>query len=379
MIKEKIFEDKVRTDLDYAKHLDNIFDFYDRSAKPEFAEVRDIVNKWFESYPIDEKHELKSRFKKTFSSAFFELFIYQLFTKQGFKLTTHPKLTHTDKTPDFLAEKGDFSFYIEAKEATDLSESEVAQNKKLSALYNAISTCNIPDFWLCIDEFHIKGNKQPSGKRIIELIETESKKFTPEAVANQLEIDAQRESRHIVIDKADVRIEITLLPKSPEIRGDSSIKPIGVYPMGTFWGGPDESIRNAVQKKASRYGDLDKPYLICINALSERGVNSISVHIAILGSVAGTFSTNPNDKDLRWERTKDGVFLSDRGPIATRVSGIFVTRVFPSNVFAAEHWLLKHPYCKLELDCKQLDLQHEELEGTSWQNIPGKTVGEILK
>jgi hypothetical protein len=368
-MQEKIFEDKVRTDLDYAKHLDNTFDFYDRSAKPEFAEVRNTINKWFDSYPVNEKHELKSRFKKTFSSAFFELFIYQLFTKQGFKLTAHPKLTHTDKTPDFLAEKGNFSFYIEAKEATDLTESEVAQNKKLSALYDAISTCEIPDFWLCIDELQIKGSKQPSGRRIIELIEAEAKKFTPEAVANQLELDTRRESRHIIIDK----------PKSPEIRGDSSIKPIGVYPMETFWGGPDESIRNAVQKKASRYGDLDKPYLLCINALSERGVNTISIHNALLGSVAGTWSTNPNNKDFRWERTKDGVFLSDRGPIATRVSGIFVTRVFPSNAFVAEHWLLKHPYCKIEMDCKQLDLHYEELQGTYWQNIPGKTISEILK
>ena len=150
MESDKIFDDKERTDPNFANHLDDVFDFYDRSAKPEFAKVRDVLNQWFTGYPQSEKSELKSRFKKAFSPAFFELFIYQLFTRQGFTLTPHPPLNGTRKTPDFLAERGDLSFYIEAKEATDTSDTEAASKKKIDAIYDAISKLKLPNYWLTI-------------------------------------------------------------------------------------------------------------------------------------------------------------------------------------------------------------------------------------
>jgi len=165
----KIFEDKQRTDLNFANHLDDLFDFYDRSAKPEFAKVRATINEWFTNYPESEKSELKTRFRKAFSPAFFELFIYQLFTKQGFTLTPHPQVPGTKKTPDFFAEKGNLSFYIEAIEATGISDAEAASNKKVNAIYDALSKLTIPNYWLIIEKLKIKSIQQPSSKRIIEL------------------------------------------------------------------------------------------------------------------------------------------------------------------------------------------------------------------
>lgn len=100
-----LFEDKIRTDSEPAKHISNSFDFCDRNAQPQVGKVRNILNHWFSRYPENEQNELKCRFQKEFDSALYELFLHELFISQGFNVTVHPKLPHTVKTPDFLLSK----------------------------------------------------------------------------------------------------------------------------------------------------------------------------------------------------------------------------------------------------------------------------------
>jgi len=67
-----------------------------------FAKIRNLLNKWFDHYPQEDQLSLKTDFKNDFQAAFFELFIHELFKKQGFKLKPHPKVEGTTKKPDFL-------------------------------------------------------------------------------------------------------------------------------------------------------------------------------------------------------------------------------------------------------------------------------------
>jgi len=64
--------------------------------------------------------ELKRKLKTEFDSAFNELFLHELFSKQGFKLQVNPILPDTTKRPDFLVSKDNFEFYLEAKVTTDV-------------------------------------------------------------------------------------------------------------------------------------------------------------------------------------------------------------------------------------------------------------------
>ncbi|WP_461139606.1 hypothetical protein, partial [Spirosoma pomorum] len=101
---EKLFDDKPRSNTEYAKHQHNSYEFYDNTAKDKFVEVREMLNDWFSRYPDSDKQSLKKNFKKVdFDSAFFELFIHELFLNQGFEITTHPTVPDSTKTPDFLA------------------------------------------------------------------------------------------------------------------------------------------------------------------------------------------------------------------------------------------------------------------------------------
>ena len=331
----KIFDDKERTDLKFANHLDDLFDFYDRSAKPEFAKVRDTINEWFDSYPDSEKSDLKSRFKKSFSPAFFELFIYQLFTKQGFLLTPHPQIEGTRKAPDFLAEKNNISFYIEAKEANDTSEAEVSSNRKINAIYDALSKLDIPNYWLLIDKLKIKSIRQPSSKTIIEYLEKKIPKYISDITAANIQLSDWGRIAPLVLDRDDVKLVVRLFPKSLELSQNESTPTIGALPGGSSWGYSEEDlIKNAVHKKASRYGALDKPYLICINAFSRLGITNTGVENALLGSLVDSWSTDIDSPILKKERAKNGVFYSGSYPTKTRVRAIFVTSVFRDPIVA---------------------------------------------
>jgi hypothetical protein len=380
MKQDKIFEDKERTDLNFANHLDDLFDFYDRSAKLEFAKVRDTINEWYADYPEGEKSDLKSRFKKAFSPALFELFVYQLFTKLGFTLTPHPEIKGTKKSPDFLAHKGSISFYIEAKEVTDTSETEEAFNKKTNAIYDALSKLAIPNYWLFIEKLKIKSLQQPSSKKVTEYLKRQLPDYISKIVTANVEPSDWGNITPLVINSEDVELVVKLFPKSLKHSHNELTPTIGGLPGGSGWGYPEDNlIRNAVHKKASRYGELDKPYLICINVFSRLGVTTTGVENALLGSPIDLWPSHSDVESIQSERAKNGVFYSESRLTKTRVSGIFVTSVFPSNIDVAPYWLAKHPCGRMELDFTALRMSHHEFDGSHWRLIPGQGIVDILK
>lgn len=185
----ELYDEKMRVDLDPSNHYENTFDYYDRSARKDVSNVRRILNKWFLTYPVSEQSELKSRFKKTFSSAFYELFIYQLFSHQGIDIEVHPEIPNSNKRPDFLLKKGNVEFYMEAKEARNKSAGEEAIEKRINQVYDSLNKIKSPNFYLKINELLLKSNKQTSTKKAIQKIETEvaNYDYDPDVLTEQLE------------------------------------------------------------------------------------------------------------------------------------------------------------------------------------------------
>ena len=86
---------------------------------------------------------------------------------------------------------------------------------------------------------------------------------------------------------------------------------------------PQDPIRNSVLGKAGRYGDLNAPYIIAVNAMSTyagRGVRSMrySVPVVSVRQTADGFED-------RIGRDTDGVWHGPGGPINTRVSAVLST------------------------------------------------------
>lgn len=97
-----LFDSIERRYLEAARHNENVYDYYNTSARADMTIIRNTLEGWFLNYPENEKKELKSRFKKDFYSAFYELFLYELFSKLGYEITIHPNLPSSPKRPDFF-------------------------------------------------------------------------------------------------------------------------------------------------------------------------------------------------------------------------------------------------------------------------------------
>lgn len=377
---KSLFENKIRTDTKPAKHVDNTFDFYDRSCSPKINAVRNLLNNWFDKYPEDEKDELRLRFKNEFDETLYELFLHELFLKQGFKLCVHPTVPNTSKRPDFLVSKNGTEFYLEAKVAKDKSSHEKSIENKIGSLYDSLNKINSPNFFLRILDLQFKSTKQPNSKKAIAYIEKELSKFDPDEIIKLIPIDTFSIDGlpKIEYQDDDFKILLSIIPKSSQGRGQAWILPIGIYPNISFIGGSAESIKSSFEKKALRYGDIDKPYIICINSSSDKWTSDYDAFNALFGSLQVTWSSDPNNQDERLERAKDGIFLGKDGPQYTRVSGALITRFNIGSLYETEYWFAKHPFAKRELDFHNFDLSYISIVKNKIEIVSKKIIGDIL-
>lgn len=123
---------------------------------------------------------------------------------------------------------------------------------------------------------------------------------------------------------------------------------------------------------------MDKPYLICINLTSDKGADIHDMMSALFGSLQVSWSTNPDNRNERWERTLDGVFLNSSGPKITRVSGILITNVHSANLHVARHWLVRHPFAKMELPFDHFVLTKVIVENNKIETIMGNSIKELF-
>lgn len=375
---KSLFDTFDRTYLGPSSHNENHFNFYNRSGKEDVSALRELLNKWYLNYPENERNELKKRFKKTFSSAFFELFIHELFKCQGFEIIVHPELLNSTKRPDFLIKKNNLEVYVEAKEARDKTKEEEALENKINHFYDSLNTIKSPKFFLCINELIIKSTKQPQTKNIIKFIESQLDLINPDDVTKRFKESGFEEKSNISYDTEEVKVVFSLIPKSPMAQDHDDLRPNGMYPMQTFWGGSEESIKDSFIKKAKKYGKLDKPYIIVINAIGIKGDVAYDIENAIWGSFVLAWSTDPSNQNNRLQRKNNGLFYNEKGPQFKNVSGVFVTKVMRFNIHVAPFWFVKHPFTENDIDFNQFDLSHLFVKGGIITEVKKLNVAEIL-
>lgn len=373
----ELFEKIKRTFKGPSNHNENPFNYYNRSARKDISIIRDTLNEWFNGYPDEEKLDLKNSFKKKFDDCFYELFLFQLFTKLGFDIQVHPDLPNSSKKPDFLLRKGDIELYAEAKIVKGKSQQQEAINRKINEFYDNISKLDSKGFLLNIDTFILKSQKQPSTKGLIKRIEAEIEKLDPDLVTQDVRANRFDAFPVIEIENDDILLKIELMPVIKSAR-DKKKRPIGMYPSESFWGGGEESLKDSITMKAKRYGKMDKPFIVCVNALDIKTSGTVDIENVIWGSLALSWSTNPDNRDEKWIRERDGVFLGEKEPNLKNLSGVLVTKVFAHNIPNSNYWLYKHPFSENELDFNSIGLKYNYVENGKIKSVLGDNLGNIL-
>ena len=119
MVRElALFDDIVRMDHRHSKRAGAAFDYLNTSAWPACHNMRDMLEQWLEGYPDSSKTDLRARFRKrdhNHGSAFFELFLHEVFSRLGLSPEVHPESQFSRARPD-LAITSDSGglYYVEA-------------------------------------------------------------------------------------------------------------------------------------------------------------------------------------------------------------------------------------------------------------------------
>ena len=375
----KLFDDIDRTFKGPANHNENTFDYYQRCVRKDISIIRNKLNEWFQDCPDSEKKELKNSFKKSFDDCFFELFLFQLFQNLGFKIIVHPNLKNSSKRPDFLVSRDNLELYVEAKIVKDKSKKEEGLERKINKFYDDFSRIKIKGFLLCIDEFVVKTKQQPNSKAALRHIENELKNIDPEKLIKDFENNGFDRIPIIKFEDEDLKITVKPMPVIPSAGTKENKRPIGIYPGEIFWGGGEESMRESINFKAKKYGELDKPFIVCINSLNFKTSGKIDIEDAIWGSQAISWSEDPDNRDEHWIRKRDGIFLDKKGPRLKNLSGVFVTKLYPHNIPSAEYWIFENPFSTNSFNFKELDLPYNYIKEGKIIRATGNSFDEILQ
>jgi hypothetical protein len=365
-----------------ADYVVSHFDYLNSSARVEAAKVRAVVERMFDRYPAQMQEALRPRLRSvdnnTHLGAFFELTLHDLLLRSGCRvLAVEPDLEITPRSPDFLARTPQgHRFYLEATLATGRSRSEEGADRRLREAVQAIDSVHSPDFFL---ELHISGMPAApvSGGRLRRALEEWLNGLDYLQVRR---IWGESEERPVFrYEQNGVRFKILPIPRAASRGTMQRSRAIGVRMPEAVWVQPQEAIKNAILPKATRYGRLDAPYLIAVNAMDDHADEESAVDAAFGTPTVFVRRTDSGFAEHAG-RDGDGIWRGRSGPVNTRVSGILsVERLTPWSLAQSRARLIINPWSRHPLPdppfaIDRLAVQQERLHRTD-----GLSVREIFE
>ncbi|WP_159006510.1 hypothetical protein [Bradyrhizobium sp. S69] len=370
-----IFDDIPRDDHEPPLPDETQFSYLNRSGRPEAARVREQVDAWFAAYAETHRAVLVSRFRSTIDdqhrSAFFELFLYHFLLARGCKIVViEPKLEHTDKSPDFLVENGKGErFYVEAVQASGLSNQEVAARARLNTALSAIDISPSPLHFL-----DLKVTGLPTKPLSIKKLKTALTSW----IASLPSDETARQAAPFVWEEHGAKIQLTAWTRS---RPGEKGRAIGVRRSPATRIDPSQEIRPALKKKASRYGKLDHPYLVALNGLSTHHRES-AVTEALFGTPYVEISKGPNGEEIVRDLNRpDGIWYGPPNgqPRNTRLSGVLaLMKIDPWNFASKTGLLIPNPWAEKPLPEIGLGIAEWTVVGDELKRKDGKPMHELI-
>lgn len=317
-----LFSNFERTDGSAKRYRETEFEFIDRSASPEVAAVRGLLEREFANYLDTEKREMQARLQarraREFCAACFELLLHGLLTRQGYQLEAHPDPGNgTGNRPDFLvtSPEGEL-FFLEAVLAAEMREGAQAAEAMKEDVLDALDRDPHADFYLDIIEAGEPAS-QPSARRLRNHVHRWLDGLNADALTATMAAGdyAALPREHWVHD--GWQLEFRALPKNRH-RGELD-RLIGMLSGRGGWVDLKTPIREAIRFKGGRYGNLPLPLVVAVNVEAFHLRESDEVE-ALFGSEARAICGS----NARIVRQNDGAWHDGRAPHSSRVSGAWL-------------------------------------------------------
>lgn len=345
-----LFDDVVRYDPSPADHLESHFPFINRVATPYWAEVRRVLELWFAHLPASECADLRARFRSSDDrqhvAAFWELYLYELFTRLGFAVRLHPPLTHQSTNPDMLVERKGDSFYVEAVALTD-KETEFQSSRRSGQIFDAINQrVQSANFFLDVETVSL-GNGTPPLSQIGRFVDRWLASLDPDAVPQYAASNTDWDLPKRDATFGDWQFRFRAIPKRSDRRVVEG-PTVGKFgPPKAVWVNDHDDLKDRLGRKSRKYGELDRPLVIAL--LYERWT-AATHHLtrALFGWGWGyphLFRTGRLDPT--WPLEADGSWVNRDGPLNRFCSAILCgLHTAPHSVVRCPLELWHHPWAR---------------------------------
>jgi hypothetical protein len=344
-----LFSARIRSDDRPRAWGEPSYDFLDRAAGSRWQRVRDALDAWYLRLPEAARRDLRNRFtldaELAHAGAFWELWVHEAHRRLGFDVEVHVGIDAGARRQDFLVARGEERFWLEATVVGGDSPLSFTEQKLDEALCDLIDTVRAPGLSLALEVLRY-GSCQPARRRVVPRIEgwlrgldpeelrarqaasgvgAATRRFTFEGWEFELEAIPRDETRPLPVEERRV-----LAPRAAPCR-DAVVNDV-------------RPLRRKIKKKAARYGELDRPYLLAVLALGDF-VEDRDVTHALLGAAAAGCEAGGR------ARPDHAVWIGPGGPCNTRLSGVLVARgLTPARLATTMPTLWRNPWALRPLE-----------------------------
>jgi hypothetical protein len=368
-----------------SNHNEPHFHYLQKSGTLVSACVRDLLEKWFENYPVDHKSELRQRFVKSKSdiaSPTFEFALHATFKQLGADVEIHPKVSDdTDRRPDFLVRlPSGFEFYLEAVLARGQSDEERNRVQIVNTLYATIDQrLKSPDYFWTVTVLE-QGPAAPSGKQMVHALAQYMAGLKRDEVEAQLEVHGLDTPVKLLWEDAGWSIEFVPTPKKDEAIGNPAHRPLCPFPMkqGVICSDAVD-IRKNIKSKVKHHSSVDKPYIIAVNAMNLFADHK-DFEDAIYGSEKSIFRTD-QDGSTTVESTRghDGI-RRDKDAVKNQHLFAVIGAVCLDewSVAGCSLTVYENPYIEMPVEARIEGLPRLELNEGHMVPVAGQTLGQLF-
>jgi hypothetical protein len=353
-----LFDEFERTDPTPKRWAEDSFSFLNRNSAPYWTKVRVELDDWFGDYVQHagsaKAEDLRRRFRsadgRQHLPAWWELYVFRLLRCVYGPGTV---LVEVDDPrggarPDFVvmeSETGRPCLYVEAVAPFSGIVEEGRHTGREAVVLDAINELEDPNFrlWVTVGS---AGPEQPKKREIVEPLRRWLTRLNRERVRAAMQAGSELPSYDI--ETRGWKLNFRAIAKS-EPGFEPGDRTVGVGPMSVGWVSDVADVRAAIERKKSRYGELDAPLVLAVMPVSPTFDDEDAVSV-LLGSEA--VRVDPDATEVTPVRLADGTWRD-----AEHVSAV----LFGQGLFAwtvATRWptLWLNPVAKQELGSELIAL-----------------------
>ncbi len=381
----RLFDDKPRSYTKPALRAETAYSFLDRTSRPEFERVRDMLERWVERLPDKQQRDVVGRMRHKglgsqqdetqFNAAMFELFLYEFLLGTGARVVAAPIIDGL--TPDFavterVTDGSQLNYVVEAKDIDLELGTKIRGNWNELRALDAIDAIKSGDFRLYI---RVEGRLEYSlrGDHMRAPFEKLLKETEYDELLSQVQHGLHFEhfpSASFSWDGWKVIGHLT--PVSPEWRGKTER-----FVAGTAWGADSiddiGKTKNSLYGKAKRYKNVENLIIALRCDMSNNRLDEV-----LFGSQQFTFNsrrditnTAPLPEPYSSQRL-NGFWFNSSGPIYQNVIGVVAFYgVHPHAVDRSSAVFYSNPYLEKPMPEWTKLITHAEYEDGNVSVVEG--------